>query len=184
MYEKNEFSLNVKNMSQKITEDFIRTLIYEHFNQTYAKDEILTALEDISIEINKKTGGIVITPPLPPVDPIDRMDKEKAYFLLRQNSVQITKPFTYASLNKNGSIYWANPPVSVLKQDWWIVLNDSKNRELHYLFVPKNQFSQSQFRIRQDKNAIDFQVVYGSPNFVDCRSKVPFVSFVKGTVKY
>ena len=187
VYGKNEFSLNVKTMSQKITVDFVRALISEHFNKTYTEDEIKAVIDGISIEINKKATGIVTPPPkppVPPVDPIDRIDKEKAYFLLRQNAVQITKPFTFASLNKNGSVYWANPPVSVLKQDWWIVLNDSKKRELHYLFVPKNQFSESQFRIRKDKNAIDFQVIYGSQNFVDCRSKVPFVSFVKGNVKY
>lgn len=186
VYEKNEFNLNVKTMSQKITADFVRALIFEHFNKTYTEDEIKAVLDGVSIEINKKATDIFI-PPKPsvlPVDPIDRMDKEKAYFLLRRNAVQITKPFTFASLNKNGSIYWANPPVSVLTEDWWIVLNDSKKRELHYLFIPKNQFSQSQFRIRQDKNAIDFQVTYGSSTFVECRSKVAFLPFVKGTVKY
>jgi hypothetical protein len=137
------------------------------------------------IQICEKT--VVAEPEMPVVDPpiyTDKMDKEKAYFLLRKNLVSITKPFTYASLNKNGAIYWANPSTAVLKKDWWIVLNDSKKGELHYLMIPKNQFTEKDFKIRKDKNAIDFQVTYGSKNFFDSRSQISFVQFHKGTIKY
>ena len=188
-YDKNKFALNVREISEQLTVEFLHSLVRDHFSRTYSDEEIEAVLGNAVIQICEKT--VVAEPEMPAVDPpiytvdkMDKMDKEKAYFLLRKNLVSITKPFTYASLNKNGAIYWANPSTAVLKKDWWIVLNDSKKGELHYLMIPKNQFTEKDFKIRKDKNAIDFQVTYGSKNFFDSRSQISFVQFHKGTIKY
>ena len=98
--------------------------------------------------------------------------------------VSIPKQCTFASLNKNGRYYWANPDASVVLNDWWIILNDGQKRELHCFMVPGNTLVINQFWVREDRNAIDFEVYYGEPSFIDRRSKISFAHWRLKTIKY
>ena len=50
--------------------------------------------------------------------------------------------------------------------------------------VPGNTYDASQFRIREDRNAIDFEIYYGEPSFLDSRSKISFEKWLIKTIKY
>ena len=192
VYDQNKFELHVGEISTDLTESLVVDLIKKHFANQYTEEEINTVLEStsISVTLNKLP---VIDPPKPVGgdDPIiveggnsTGMDKGKAINLLRSNGVSIPKKCTYSSLNKNGLHYWANPPLEVLKEDWWIILNDWKKRELHCLKVPAQKLSIQQISVRRDRNAVDLEIVYGSESFVDSRSKLSFKSWLVKTIKY
>lgn len=190
VYEKNKFKLNIGAISRDLTENLVVDLLKKHFADKYSEEEINAALESTSISVNNKRI-IVIDPPKPvgEDDPAvggnsTGMDKSKAINLIRSNGVSIPKKCTYSSLNKNGLHYWANPPLEVLKEDWWIILNDWKKRELHCLKVPAHMLSIQQISVRKDRNAVDLEIVYGSESFVDFRSKLSFKSWFVKTVKY
>ena len=114
----------------------------------------------------------------------DSIRKSEAFLLLQKAGISIPKQCTFASLNKNGRYYWANPDVSVLLNDWWIVLNDNKKRELHCFVVPANTYQETQFNIRKDRNAIDYEVEYYKSGFVDKRSQISFEQWLIKTIKY
>lgn len=118
------------------------------------------------------------------VDPKDTIKKSDAILLLQKAGISVPKQCTFASLNKNGRYYWANPDVSVLLNDWWIVLNDNIKRELHCFLVPANTYNEHQFKIRKDRNAIDYEVVYDNAGFIDKRSKINFKQWLLQTLNY
>ncbi len=113
-----------------------------------------------------------------------KITKADAIRLFNQSCIAIPKQCTFASLNKNGQYYWANPDISVLQNDWWFILNDTKNRRLYCFMVPGNTYHYSQFTIRGDRNQIDFEVIYGAINFTDKRSKIDFKNWLIKEVTY
>ncbi len=105
------------------------------------------------------------------------MTKSEAVRLFNQAGVSVPKQCTFASLNKNGQYYWANPDVGVLLSDWWFILSDTKKRVLYCFMVPANTYHESQFCRRKDKNAIDFNVLYDEDTFIDRRSKIDLMGW-------
>ena len=55
---------------------------------------------------------------------------------------------TFASLNKTGECFWFTPRVDVLKNDWIIILNDFRNKEVNFIYVPKNTMKLNHFKTR------------------------------------
>ena len=194
VFEKNRFDLHVKAISKQITASLIVELIKDRFTPKYTESEVRAALGGFSITVNGKglrdaVAASVVTQPITnvPVKPNNAdhaIRKSEAVAALQQASVPIPKQCTFASLNKNGRYYWANPDVSVLTSDWWIILNDGRKGELHCFMVPCNTFAESQFWVRKDRNALDFEVKYGDDAFIDSRSKISFAPWLIKTIKY
>ena len=192
--EKNRFMLNVKTISQELTLPLIMELITQKFATKYSSEEIQTALHGIEISLKGRYTAAptqktpVCSEPIEttyqPIDTISTIRKTDAIIALQNSGVSIPKNCTFASLNKNGRYYWANPDVSVLLNDWWIILNDGQKRELQCFMVPGNTLAINQFWIRKDRNAIDFEVYYGEPSFIDRRSKISFAPWRIKTIKY
>lgn len=192
--EKNRFMINVKTISQELTLPLIMELITQKFAVKYSSEEIQTALNSIEISL-KGRHTIVPTQKMPvrpepiettyqPIDTVSTIRKSDAILALRNAGVSIPKQCTFASLNKNGRYYWANPDVSVLLNDWWIILNDGQKRELHCFMVPGSTYSKQQFNIRSDRPQIDFEVIYDMDGFIDKRSKISFAPWRVKTIKY
>ena len=192
--EKNRFMINVKTISQELTLPLIMELITQNFAVKYSSEEIQTALNGIEVSL-KGRHTIVPTQKMPvrpepiettyqPIDTVSTIRKSDAILALRNAGVSIHKQCTFASLNKNGRYYWANPDVSVLLNDWWIILNDGQKRELHCFMVPSGTYTENQFFIRNDRPQIDFEIIYNMDGFVDRRSKISFVRWLVKTIKY
>ena len=85
---------------------------------------------------------------------------------------------TYASKNKTNYTYWANPQFSLLRQNWYLILNDWPNRTLYLFLIPANSISPDELMPRKDKpDIIDLEIYYNDPTFTDSRKKL--VSFLK-----
>ena len=194
VFEKNKFDLNVKAISKRITPALVAELIRECFAPKFSEEEIHAALAGFEISVSAKgENGMEIYRPVPqvgfntavrPIELESSIKKSEAIAALRKVGVLVPKQCTFASLNKNGRYYWANPDVSVLKSDWWIILNDGRRREFHCFMVKGDTLSETQFWIRKDRNAIDFEIIYGSSTFIDRRSKISFAPWLVKTVKY
>jgi len=91
---------------------------------------------------------------------------------------------TFASTNKANGLFWANPNVNYLNKDWALLLNDRKNKQLHYFRIPKNALQANQLKVRADKNLLDLQINYDGIDFIDTRSKVRFNKWFVRTEKY
>ncbi len=112
------------------------------------------------------------------------MSKLEAIRLFNQVGVSVPRQCTFASLNKNGQYYWANPNINVLQTDWWFILNDTKKRVLYSFMVPGNTYNAIQFHQRNDKAVIDFNVIYSDIAFVDRRSRIDFKQWLQRALNY
>lgn len=115
----------------------------------------------------------------------DSLKRPEVIKICETNGVVIKGNFTLAKRNKSGKYYWANPSASYLVQDWWVLLNDDVERQLHIFCVPANSISADEMWLRKDRpNFIDMQIVYGKESFQDSRSGVEFAKWRIKSLKY
>ena len=123
--------------------------------------------------------------PVPVVEELGRINKSAAVNLFRRNSVYTNNNVTFASKNKAGNYYWANPLFDALKQDWYLILNDWKKKELHLFKIPAHTLKESDLVSRSDnEEKIDLQIAYNDTTFTDGRSKVSFADFLVKSISY
>ena len=91
---------------------------------------------------------------------------------------------TFSSINAATSVFWANPKLDMLKQDWYLILNDKYSKKLYLFFIPAHSINQSKVVVRHDKkNLIDLQIDSDS-DFTDTRSKYRFRKHLVETISY
>lgn len=114
-----------------------------------------------------------------------RINKSAAVNLFRRNGVYTNDNVTFASKNKAGNYYWANPLFDALKRDWYLILNDWMKKELHLFKIPAQMLKESDLVSRSDnEEKIDLQIAYNDTTFTDGRSKVSFVDFLVKSISY
>lgn len=182
-----EFNEHVKAIEQDLSQLNIKKLIEKHYQNQYTKDEIDTVLSKIQIDI-KFQETIKISEPISDNNPTiikHGIGKNEAISLFRNHGYQISKNVTFASRNKSGYRYWANPKFTNLNQEWWLILNDNINCKLCLFQIPANTIQKSQLLARHDiPNAIDLQIEYKNPAFKDSRSGYSFAPFYVTEIDY
>ena len=115
----------------------------------------------------------------------NKMTKSKAVNIFRKEGFDFTGITTFASKNKSAYNYWANPDVTVLSNNWNIILNDWINQEIHLFNIPANTINPNSVVYRADKvNQIDLQIMYDDRTFTDMRSKISFEQYWVKSYKY
>ncbi len=114
-----------------------------------------------------------------------RITKSAAANLFRRNGISTNNNVTFASKNKAGNYYWANPLFDALKQDWYLILNDWIKKELHLFKIPAHALKESDLVSRSDNvEKIDLQIAYNDATYTDGRSKVSFDRFHIKSISY
>ena len=123
--------------------------------------------------------------PVPVVEEPGRINKSAAVNLFRRTGIYANNNVTFASKNKAGNYYWANPLFDALKQDWYLVLNDWMRKELHLFRIPAHSLKESDLVPRSDnEEKIDLQIAYNDTTYTDGRSKVSFDQFHIKSISY
>lgn len=117
------------------------------------------------------------------------LKKTEAINLSIQKEILVDKNnCTYASRNSNpkAPVYWANPEIVCLKQDWWLILNDWNLQEINVFCIPANTFTVKQISTRSDDpNRLDIRILCGDSNFTNTRgAKVSFARYLIKTLPY
>lgn len=112
-----------------------------------------------------------------------KMTKTKAVALFRNQGIYINNNVTFASKNRGADNYWANPHFDVLKNDWYLILNDWIEEKLYLFYIPKNSIKEHDLVCRADKEErIDLQIMYKDVSFTDIRSKISFANYLIKTI--
>lgn len=115
------------------------------------------------------------------------MNKQFAKSLFTENGCEFYPTYTYASITANQNFYWANPRDELVYLNWSIVLNDSYNKNLYLLNIPKNSIAYHQFANRKDKgkeNLIDMRIRANDYYYTDIASGIPLKKFLVAKVDY
>ncbi|GHT48179.1 hypothetical protein FACS1894102_0610 [Spirochaetia bacterium] len=173
--------------------EIIVDLLKKKLSTEFSEEIIASITNEIEINISKK---VKINPPifgplkghLPIIEishDLNKLNRAKAIELCRENGFNLNGEITFSSKNKSTDLYWANPNIEFLTNDWWLLLNDNKNYNLHIFYIPANSIEDTQIRIRADKpEQIDLQIKYGNDAFEDSRSGIHFVDWFKMTIPY
>ena len=114
-----------------------------------------------------------------------KISKSEAIRLIRNNGIEIFGNITFSSRNSGSYVYWANPNIRYLLNDWWIILNDYINRIIHVLCVPAGAINPSEVVVRADKpDLMDIQIGYNDSRFIDTRSKITFDEWLIDSIQY
>lgn len=128
-----------------------------------------------------------IASPFPATSNIEqgRITKSAATNLFKSKGYSTNHNVTFASKNKVGNYYWANPLFDALKHDWYLILNDWNKKELHLFRIPIHALDANDLVSRSDnEDKIDLQIAYNDATFTDSRSKISFARFLVTTVSY
>jgi antitoxin component of RelBE/YafQ-DinJ toxin-antitoxin module len=141
---------------------------------------LVTDIPRIEVQVPAETVAQISA-----IEESGRINKSVAVNLFRRNGVYTNNNVTFASKNKAGNYYWANPLFDALKQDWYLILNDWKKKELHLFKIPAYTFKDSDLVSRSDnEEKIDLQIAYNDTTFTDGRSKVSFADFLVKSISY
>ncbi len=114
--------------------------------------------------------------------------KADAKALLAQNGFFIECECNYAKRQKNRDEYWVNPKISVVDEEWDLILNNQDEHELIYIHIPAKTFAmnkgmQNGFYARKDKPVyIDLNIIVDT--LCDRRSGYDFSAYVVKRLKY
>ncbi|WP_165069528.1 hypothetical protein [Desulfovibrio sp. ZJ200] len=190
---------NVLNIKKEINNDLLFNLLEKYFSNKYSTEEIKKAIETIEIIVTDNSGNdcskkdkavaIFQKSSFVPVgnDIGSKLSKDDICVLFQKNGINLHKPndFTKASKNKSNNVYWANPNISVLEQDWELILNDWINKELHYFFIPANSIQLSELKVRSDNpDKINLNIQYKDQKYSDRGSNISFKKWHIKTIKY
>lgn len=121
-------------------------------------NEALFLLELIGVNVftsNKKEDTKLIeTIEKTSPNAIEKRSKAEAINYLKSNGFNVSKCITYASLNEKKNLFWANPKIEFVNNDWSIILNNQIEGTITLLEIPKNTFSingNKPLKIRKDK---------------------------------
>jgi hypothetical protein len=96
----------------------------------------------------------------------NNMNKARAIALFQEHEYDFDETPTFASINSGPDVYWMNPGVSVLENNWNIILNDTYARKLHLLVVPANAINLNQVSTKAG-NASKLHIELVSDTLVD-----------------
>ena len=156
---------NVAAIRKEATASLVQYLLKEYFSTTYTEEEITEALTgshwalapiapDPSFKPDPSPKPVPTpTPNLDP-NPIVIPDNLRDILIIGKGAkgaaIEFLKPYglallqksvTYAYLQEDMGLHWANPDVERLHNDWYIILNDNIGRKLTVLKIPANSLS-------------------------------------------
>ena len=114
--------------------------------------------------------------------------KATAISFLKDNGIELTKHVTYAVKQAALNLFWSNPNINYLSEEWDIILNDNILMELIVLRVPANTLSLKNgsrhgLVVRHDKpNQIELKI--DASSLSDKTSNTDFSRFVVTRIKY
>ena len=119
-----------------------------------------------------------------------KQKKKHTMNFLGQQGLSFGNFLTYAGSQKSKNVFWANPRVACLSNDWDIVLNNYESREIICVRVPAGTFTYMHdgcnqgfnTRIKDNTLCLDFNVT--QDKFVDVRSQYDLTPYITKRIKY
>ncbi len=109
--------------------------------------------------------------------------KADAINYLKTKGIDVNKP-TYAKKSQDKNEFWANPQTHLLKEDWWMILNNNETMELIVLFIPANSLSRDLgLKVRVDKHEL-LDLNINCNTLIDRKSGIDFSPYIRERVKY
>lgn len=203
MYIMQPFKIDNENKRQllaEITRDIcqldVKELISDYYHGQYPQtiiDQILSHIKvDLTIDLATEkadtiTDNATVTPATPTATNGD-MTRTRAIVMFHTVGFALNGSedvITFASKNKTSNCYWANPDITCLQHQFWLILNDHIQHKLFLFQIPAYAIDKTQLITRTDKpHQFDLQINYGDPSFTDSRSHFSFKPFLVKELNY
>ena len=114
----------------------------------------------------------------------NKLTRAKAKEMCLKNNVMIGTNFSLSNATERGDTFANTIPIKKLSQDFWLLLNDQYNNELHIFKVPANSIPINEMYQLSDKPSIFIKIYCNDENFQDDLSVIRFDSWLVKTIKY
>lgn len=115
---------------------------------------------------------------------INNRDKSKSIELFNSKGYDLKNSNTnFASLSTKYMGYWMNPDPLQLSKNWYIVLNDCRNKKLYLFNIPKNAIAPQQLKHRKNSK-LQILIRENDLKFEDIHSGFCFLPYLKDTLEY
>ena len=163
----------------------IQELLITHYRKSFSENEILEAIKSYEIKCTRRHTIPPAQPTLPPEQVFQtNITRTQARELFKKNGYTIHPNYTWASKNSTLDVYWANPDISFLENNWSLVLNDRLNRTLYLFDIGANSIARGELKERKDRNDINLNIIYGDEQFRDRDTKFSFRRFLTAKLIY
>lgn len=116
---------------------------------------------------------------------ISSITKSIAKRLFFEKGHNISTNYTFSSENETSHVFWANPSYTVLRENWYLILNDKTKHVLNLFMIPADEIKRHELVMRNDnQNLIDLQIAYNDSTFTDNRSKKSFKPYFVDRISY
>jgi len=113
------------------------------------------------------------------------LSKDDIKEICQKNGINITNYYTKASKNTKAEIYWANPYIRYLQQDWFLILDDYKKKVLHCFKIPAFSINETKIKRRTDiPDKAELKIKYDDKTFTDLMSGLKFSKYLIKSIKY
>jgi len=170
-------------------EEIFLDLLKDNLINEFSEEIIELIINEISIHITKKN----FTPPpiiddgegQSPIDepPENKLTKYEAKEICIKNGINLEGEITFASKNWKISTYWANPKITIINYNWYLILNDFIQKKMHIFYIPAYSIKKDKIKLK-DKIRIDLQIKYDDDSFQDSRSGIQFAKWFIKTINY
>lgn len=186
--DKRQRAESIKMIQSELDENgtnLIKELLITHYRKSFSENEILEAIKSYEIKCTRRHTIPPAQPTLPPeqVFPTN-ITRTQARELFKKNGYTIHPNYTWASKNSTLDVYWANPDISFLENNWSLVLNDRLNRTLYLFDIGANSIARGELKERKDRNDINLNIIYGDEQFRDRDTKFSFRRFLTAKLTY
>lgn len=115
---------------------------------------------------------------------INNRDKSKSIELFNSKGYDLKNSNTnFASTSTKYMGYWINPNPLQLSKNWYIVLNDCRNKKLYLFNIPKNSIDPQQLKHRENSK-LQILIRENDLKFEDVHSGFCFLPYLKDTLEY
>lgn len=188
-------SIAINIFLKRVIKDKSIGFIFNRENQSYSEDLPITSTmnktygEDLSTSSNKSTSSNSTFPTVMQTNAyksnISSITKSIAKRLFFEKGFNISANCTFSSENETSHVFWANPSYTVLRENWYLILNDKTKHVLNLFIIPADEIKRYELVMRNDnQNLVDLQIAYNDPTFTDNRSKISFKPYFVDKIAY
>lgn len=114
--------------------------------------------------------------------------KREAIVFLEENGISVSRNVNYAKRGDDKDIFWINPKIESIDNDWDIILNNQIDNKIILMHVPAQKLSlatkeKAGLHVRNDsKRAIEIKI--DANTYIDKVSKISFEPFITKIITY
>jgi hypothetical protein len=192
VYHKIEYIKNVERIKNELTSELTISLLKNYFTEKYGTIEFEQAIAGLNITIAPRITTLNISSlsnlSQAPSNHNEkhRIRRSEAHRICSDNGIKYDiNDSNYANRFIGRDTYNIDPPIKRLTENWWLLLADPINKELHVFNIQVNAMPKEQIKFRENgPQTFLLRIRCDDKTFEDVNSRIKFQQWLVKTIKF